>query len=197
MRLILTRHGETVENKERRMQGHVYGSLSELGKEQARRLALRLKVEKIDYIYSSDLERAANTAREISQCHPHTPITFVKDLREGDWGKIAGKLKMDLTGDPQKNPERKDYPTDAEQRDEMQKRVMGFLHQVLHRHPHSTVLFVGHGEINNALLNGIKGLHPEEFATADMPPNTAVTILDVQEDKSHTIHLHNCTKHLE
>ena len=85
----------------------------ELGKEQARRLALRLKVEKIDYIYSSDLERAANTAREISQYHPHTPITFVKDLREGDWGKIAGKLKMDLTGDPQKNPERKDYPTDG------------------------------------------------------------------------------------
>jgi len=82
MRIILTRHGQTEENLQGILQGHLQGKLSQLGKEQARKLALRLKDEKIDYIYSSDLARAADTAKEIAKYHPDTPIKFVKDMRE-------------------------------------------------------------------------------------------------------------------
>ena len=50
MRLIITRHGETEENKAGIMQGHLPGVLSELGKEQAEKLAERFKNDKIDLV---------------------------------------------------------------------------------------------------------------------------------------------------
>ena len=48
MKLILVRHGETEANVARIMQGCSPGVLSKLGKEQAKKLADRLKNEKID-----------------------------------------------------------------------------------------------------------------------------------------------------
>ncbi len=94
MKLILTRHGETIENKEGSLQGHLPGRLSETGKEQARKLALRLKDEKIDAIYSSDLVRTVDTAREIAKHHNSIPLHFVPKLRETrSWNFIRKKRK--------------------------------------------------------------------------------------------------------
>jgi len=56
-RLIFVRHGETEENKAKIVQGQKHGKLSEEGLEQAKKVAERLKDEKIDFIYSSDLDR--------------------------------------------------------------------------------------------------------------------------------------------
>lgn len=82
MRLIITRHGETLENMEGIVQGHMHGTLSKKGIEQAEKLAKALKDEQIDYIYSSDLKRASDTAREISKFHKNVPFQLTKDLRE-------------------------------------------------------------------------------------------------------------------
>ena len=49
---------------------------------QARKVAERLQSEKIDYVYSSDLARSANTAKEIMKYHLGTPVQFTKELRE-------------------------------------------------------------------------------------------------------------------
>ena len=56
--LILSRHGETEENKLHIMQGQLPGHLSELGKQQAKALAETLDKEKLDVIVCSDLARA-------------------------------------------------------------------------------------------------------------------------------------------
>ena len=48
MRLIVTRHGETVDNINGIIQGHTQGKLTENGKEQAKKLGERLKNEKIE-----------------------------------------------------------------------------------------------------------------------------------------------------
>ena len=63
MRLLITRHGETEENVNGVIQGHLPGKLSKLGLEQIKKIANRLKDEKIDYIYSSDLDRSSETAK--------------------------------------------------------------------------------------------------------------------------------------
>ena len=96
MRVILTRHGETKENKKTIVQGHMPGHLSELGKKQAEMVAIRLKDEKIDFIYSSDLKRAADTAKEIAKYHPDIPIEFTKELRERNLGEFQGKCSKEI-----------------------------------------------------------------------------------------------------
>jgi broad specificity phosphatase PhoE len=51
-------------------------------------LAARLSSERIDRIVSSDLARAADTAREIAGRHPGALVEFTEELRErhlGQW----------------------------------------------------------------------------------------------------------------
>ena len=102
MEIILTRHGETIENIEGRFQGHLPGKLSEKGKIQAKKLALRFKDEKFDYIFSSDLTRAVDTAKEIKKFHQNIPIKFTKELRERNLGELQGVKKSELGLDPNK-----------------------------------------------------------------------------------------------
>ena len=65
VRLILVRHGVTEWNQAGRYQGHQDVPLSDLGREQARLAAERLRAEPITLAYSSDLQRARETARII------------------------------------------------------------------------------------------------------------------------------------
>lgn len=195
-RLIITRHGETEENLVGIIQGHLPGKLSEKGIIQAKKVALRLKNEKIDYIYSSDLARTADTAKEIAKFHPKAPIKFVKDLREkylGEWqGKKISELGF-LT-----NTELVEFSSkDGETNKELLNRAKKFLHKVLIKHPNDTVLLAGHNGINKALIAVITNKTAEEIKLIENLHNTSITIYEIDQDKSHKIHLFNCKKHLD
>jgi len=88
--LYLVRHGETNLNRQRIFQGHLDPELSGLGWEQAKRLALRLKDERIGAFYSSDLLRAYQTASVIAAKHRQGVIKS-KELRGIDCGEWTGK----------------------------------------------------------------------------------------------------------
>ena len=62
----LVRHGETEWNRTGRMQGHTGVPLSAEGRRQATLLAARLRSVEFSAVYSSDLPRAAETARIIA-----------------------------------------------------------------------------------------------------------------------------------
>ncbi len=63
MRLILVRHGETVWNAERRLQGHAHAPLSDRGVKQARDAAKFFSDGQAPgLVVSSDLSRACHTA---------------------------------------------------------------------------------------------------------------------------------------
>jgi len=196
MKLIITRHGETEENKAGIIQGHLPGHLSETGIEQAKKVALRLKDEKIDFIYSSDLDRAANTAKEIAKFHPDVPIEFVKDLREKFLGEWQGKTKKELGFDNTKSVAAI-FPKDGETSEELFNRASNFLHKILSQHHKDTVLFVGHNGINKALIAVITGKSPEDIKSIENQHNTSINIFEIDEDKNHKIHTFNCIKHLD
>ena len=69
-RLLLVRHGETVDNVNKIMQGQTPGRLTLLGMEQARELGRQLRSEHIDVFLSSDLARAVETLRIIMEERP-------------------------------------------------------------------------------------------------------------------------------
>jgi len=96
MNLFILRHGESVWNKERRVQGRKDPGLSENGKRQAKAVAGRLKRESIEVIYSSDLKRCAQTARIIAQ-RTGARIKFRPGIEEiilGVWqGKTIDEVK--------------------------------------------------------------------------------------------------------
>lgn len=89
MQLILIRHGETLWNKEGRIQGTSDVELSDAGIEQARRLALSLKDAEIGAIHASPLKRAYRTAEIINGFHGKT-IEVHSELMEMDQGDFEG-----------------------------------------------------------------------------------------------------------
>jgi len=89
MKLILIRHGETLWNKEERVQGRSDIELSPVGIEQARLLALSLKDQHICAIHASPLKRALKTAQIINEFH-RQEIKTHSDLMEMDQGDFEG-----------------------------------------------------------------------------------------------------------
>ncbi len=189
MKLILTRHGETIENQKKIMQGHMPGHLSKQGIEQAKKLAMRLKDEKIDAIYSSELKRAADTAKEIARHHKNIQINFVQELKEADLKSFTGKCSRDMDWN--------NRPEDIESAASMQKRAKKLLDRVYGKYPNKTVLFIGHNGINKALINVIMNKSADQIEKIGNQFNTSVSIFEIKENKNHIVHLMNSIKHLE
>lgn len=95
-RVILVRHGETEWNRLHRIQGSNSNTpLNETGRQQAESLALRLKSEPIQAIYSSPLSRSLDTAQAIARYH-QLEVLLEPDLREFDLGELDGKGRDDV-----------------------------------------------------------------------------------------------------
>src|SRR5947208_1357491 len=95
VRILLARHGETVFNVEGRWQGQSDSPLTERGLAQAKELAKALKDEPIVAVYSSDLGRAASTARLVAELHK-IDVTTDERLREISTGRWTGKNREQI-----------------------------------------------------------------------------------------------------
>lgn len=91
----LIRHGSTAWNKEGRAQGHTDNPLDAEGVQQAVLLAERLSTEQWDYLYSSDLLRARQTAEVIATRLGMEIAGLVPGIREMNAGQIEGTTEQD------------------------------------------------------------------------------------------------------
>ncbi|KAJ3358453.1 hypothetical protein GGF32_000409 [Allomyces javanicus] len=97
VRLILCRHGETALNAAHVLQGSgIDAPLNDRGQRQADCLGERLASEPVDWIVSSHLLRARQTADAIAKHHPDVLRSSYPDLREISWGDLEGTKVPDL-----------------------------------------------------------------------------------------------------
>lgn len=88
--LYIVRHGETVENAQGILQGHIQGHLTDLGRQQARELRERIANDICPHhIESSDLQRTVDTANILNEAWG-VPLVTTPLLRERDWGELTG-----------------------------------------------------------------------------------------------------------
>lgn len=102
-RLVLIRHGESVWNVERRIQGQTCRGLTEHGHLQAQRTA---RVVAARYpgaaLISSDLGRCVDTAAPVAAALG-VAASADAELRERDWGRWEGLRREDLERDHLEN----------------------------------------------------------------------------------------------
>jgi 2,3-bisphosphoglycerate-dependent phosphoglycerate mutase len=87
MQVILVRHGETEYNAQGRLQGYSPVSLSTRGRQQAMLVGPRVQPLRPTVLYSSDIQRAHETAAILSE-HVGLPVQLCTGLREwniGNW----------------------------------------------------------------------------------------------------------------
>lgn len=148
---ILLRHGQTVANRQGLLQGWYESPLDENGRKQAACAAEYLTGLKIDMAYSSDLSRAAETARIALTHHPEVPLELVPELREWHCGVFEGRRQAEMVAE---HPEvvqafiRENGDTrmeGGETRSEFQSRVTAFMTSLVQRHAGKTILICTHG----------------------------------------------------
>jgi broad specificity phosphatase PhoE len=88
-KIYFTRHGETVWNRQGRFQGHKNSDLTDKGILAAELLSYRVEDIELDYIVSSPLMRAYNTA-EIVRGNKDIEIIKHEGLKEINLGNIKG-----------------------------------------------------------------------------------------------------------
>jgi len=87
--LLFIRHGETDWNRQQRFQGQIDVPLNATGQAQAARLAERLAADRHDALFSSDLQRARETAAPLAAAWRLVPVSLA-GFREQHFGVLEG-----------------------------------------------------------------------------------------------------------
>jgi broad specificity phosphatase PhoE len=174
--IVLVRHGETDWNLERRVQGHTDRPLNETGRAQAVALAELLATERFDAVYSSDLQRARDTAALIAERH-ELDVIETSGLREKNFGSWEGLTDTEILA---RFPDaRNGQWGDEENGDDLAVRVVAELERIAAEHSDGHVLVVSHGGPMRAAL---------QHAGSAPPPiaNCAVIRLTLPEGRLET-----------
>ena len=162
-RLCLVRHGLTDWNLEGRYQGQTDVPLNETGRAQARLLAGQLQGEPFTAIYSSDRQRASETASIIA-ASVHLPVTLdprLREINQGEWeGQLVDAIKTryaDLWQQRSLDPANVRYPG-GETVEEVARRVYAALNDIARLHPAGPVLVVSHGLALATVLCKVRGV---------------------------------------
>lgn len=142
-KLYLVRHGETVDNAAKILQGQEPGRLNQTGVRQVEEVRDRMRNAAIDVFMASDLHRAVQTCEIIAEPH-HKPVETTTLLRERDWGDFTGRYIPDLQAV-------REWPRNVESLEAIKERARRFLAMVRTRYEGKTVLAVGHGIVNKAV----------------------------------------------
>ena len=199
MRLILVRHGQTEWNAGGRYQGQSNVALSDTGRKQARLLAERFPVKQLDAIYTSDLDRAKETAECVGEKFGVTvyPEEAFRELSFGDWeGLTYQQITARWPEEANKlftAPDELVIPN-GETFQELQKRALDKIHLLYGKHIDQTVAVFAHGAINKTILAGLMHI-PLHYLWSLRQDNTAVNILRL-DDGYVMVELINSTSHL-
>jgi len=180
MKLILIRHGETEENAARIIQGQTGGKLSGKGKEQVQKLALRLKNEKIDLTFSSDLARSKDTTAEIIKYH-QIPVYYDSLLRERCKGIFNGRPREEFSRALQESglPFLDFTPEGGESFVELENRAKNFLNNLFENHNSENIMISSHGGFIRMLLGIILNKHFDKLVRLE---NTSISIVELDKN---------------
>ncbi|PEZ01142.1 histidine phosphatase family protein [Bacillus sp. AFS018417] len=185
----IIRHGSTPWNKEGRAQGSSDISLDQDGILDAYKLAERLRKENWNFIYSSDLLRAKQTAEIIGEKIANIPIYLEPRLREAGGGQIEGTTEEERVLKWGKNWRELDLG--IESADSVITRGLSVIEEIASKHDNKNILIVSHGAFIRHLL---KELVPH-LNMVEFPRNTSLTNL-IKAKNGWDSELYNCTVHL-
>jgi broad specificity phosphatase PhoE len=184
-RLCLVRHGQTDWNLEGRYQGQSDVPLNENGRLQARSLALQLQNQIFAAIYTSDLERAKETAKIIADAL-HLPVineARLREINQGEWeGQLIDIIKAryaDLWQERTLDPASV-RPPGGETVGELANRLQAALNDIARLHPGRSVLVVSHGLAIATVICKMRDI-PVGMAYSVIPDNAELVWVEWDE----------------
>ena len=186
MRIYVIRHGETDLNKNQVKQGWLDIPLNQAGRDLAVLTGRAMKGIRFDLCVSSPLIRAKETVEIVLRESGNGDVPIVTDdrIKEINFGREENTSSLTTTMDPEDarlfytDPLRfPGFPGGESIRD-VCRRTGEFLREAVSRYSCDNLLIGTHGCALRAMMNPLYE-NPEKFWQGMVPPNCAVTILDV------------------
>ena len=193
-KLILLRHGQSQWNLENKFTGWKNVPLTEKGEMEAKKAGELIKKNKIhiDFIFSSVLERANNTAEiAIKEANLQNLInnnklimTKHEDLNERDYGDLVGLNKEETAnkfGKEQVHIWRRSYdtpPPNGESLKDVVERVSPYFKQNIKPLlvQNNNILIAAHGNSLRAMMIELGMYKPEEISSIELPTGSPLCI---------------------
>jgi len=186
--LYLMRHGQTVFNLKKKVQGWCDSPLTELGIQQAKIAGEYFKENQIffDHAYSSTSERACDTLEYVTDM----PYSRVKGIKEWNFGDFEGE------------PEYLNPPLPygdffvkygGENEIDMRKRVSDTLFEIMKKDDHKIVLAVSHGAACRGFMRS--WAHTSDVDQKEALGNCCILKFEFENDEFKLIEIinHNLT----
>jgi broad specificity phosphatase PhoE len=159
----LLRHGQTIYQTKKKdliypppELDHI--PLTKIGKKQIEEVAKKLKKEKIDFIYSSDMLRTRQTAEIVAKNLGIKKINFSERLRDINMGVYHGRKKEEYYFHFPRFSKKRflKAPKNGESWTKAQKRMLDFLKEIDKKHKGKKFLIISHGDPLWLLEGGVK-----------------------------------------
>lgn len=185
-KLFLVRHGESEWNKLGLWTGWTDVSLTEKGREEARQAGEKLKDEKIDVVYVSDLQRAVQTFEEIKKVCDLKDFEYKTSpaIKERDYGIYTAKNKWQIkeeVGEAEFQKIRRGWDTpipEGESLKDVYDRVVPYYESDIKKDlaAGKNVLVVAHGNSLRALVKYLKNISNAEIPNLEIATGEVYTI---------------------
>ena len=180
-KICLVRHAESAWNRERRVQGTCLEvPLSPTGRAQAQLLGARLREAPLEAVYSSDAERALETARlALGDGRRITVSDRIRELSLGEW---EGRLISDLRAeDPGKLDAWYRTPSTVslkggEDLAAFRRRVVSFMDEII-ASSGGDVAIITHGGVICAYLTHLLRMHIDDLWSFSLPNASITTVV--------------------
>ncbi len=177
--LLLIRHALT-DDVGVRISGRAPGvHLNRQGREQAEKLAVRLKDVGLQAIYCSPLERALETATPIS-AHCEVAFEIWGPLLEIEFGRWTGLTFQELKGE-----------RGGESMPQVQEWIVTALENLHAHHPESTIAVISHGDVLKAGIAHYIGISLDWIHRIEIEP-ASVSILRLGSEGPRLLRLNDC-----
>src|SRR5690606_1990432 len=188
-RLCIVRHGETDWNTARRIQGQIDIPLNDRGREQARAAAQGLAGETFAAIYSSDLQRARDTAAAASAVLK-LPVQLEAGLRERHYGEYQGLTQDDIRARPDHARYLQRDPAfdfgNGESLAAFAERIKSTLNGLAQRHAGERILIFAHGGVLDIIYR-VATHRPLETARDFPIPNAGLNWIAIGNPDWHLL----------
>ena len=191
MEIYIVRHGETIWNEKKLLQGRTDIELNENGRRLAKITGENLHDTAFDVVYSSPLVRAYETAQLIigDRNIPIIKNDLLKELCFGSWeGQNMSMLLKDDNQDFKyffKEPHLYRATKGGEALEHLCERAAAFMTEYIEplEKKAERVMIVAHGAINKALMMHVKKHEMKDFWAGGLQKNCNVIILDYTDGK--------------
>jgi broad specificity phosphatase PhoE len=199
-RIFLIRHGSTQLTAEDRFAGATEVDLSDDGREQARRLAVRLADDAISAVYTSPMRRTMATAELVAAPHGLTPAVR-PGLREIDHGRWEGLTRAEVEArfaDEYARWEEDPYtfaPAGGECGLDVMARALPVLRQIVEAHQGENVAVVSHKATIRLVISSLLGFDARGYRDRLDQAPASLNILDFRDPVRARLMLFNDVTH--